>query len=104
MNANGSIRSWKAQTPLQRMDDHSELEYFASLLLTNEELDLLLEQDRGYVEKALDRPDDPIGRAVRKGRLKTKCEIHESLITTARRHSTPAQQMVAELLKRNATE
>jgi hypothetical protein len=77
-----------------------EAEYFASLLLSDAELETLLELPDRAVERALDTPGDALARAIRAGRLKTKCVLHASLITTARRHSTPAQQMVADLLKR----
>lgn len=80
--------------------DFTEVEYFASLLLTDQELDDWLELNRGSVTRALDREGDPLGKAVRTGRLKTKCEVRESLITAARRHSTPAQQMVNNMIDR----
>lgn len=81
-------------------DEIKEATAMAALLLTNEEIDDVLELPRGTVEKALRRNDDALGRAVRKGRLLTKCELHESILTTARRHSTPAQQMAADLLRK----
>lgn len=77
----------------------SELEYFASLLLTDDELDAWLAAPRGTVAAAVRNPDSPIGRAVRTGRLKTKCEVRESILMSARRHSTPAQQMANDLLR-----
>lgn len=77
-----------------------EAEYFAGLLLTDDELNDVLELPPNTVQRAVSSLDNPLGKAVRKGRLLTKCELHESILTTARRHSTPAQQMAAELLKK----
>jgi hypothetical protein len=77
-----------------------EAQYFAGLLLTDAELDDVLELPAGTVTAHVSDPASPLGQAVRKGRLLTKCELHESILTTARRHSTPAQQMAADLLKR----
>lgn len=77
-----------------------EAEYFASLLLTDEELDDVLDQKRGTVATVVADHSNEMGRAIRKGRLRTKCELHESILTTARRHSTPAQQMAADLMKK----
>lgn len=81
-------------------EDLAELQYFASLLLSNEELDLVAELEPGTVAKATLSPTDPIGKAVQLGRLKRKCEINDSLLTTASRHSTPALQMAVEQLRK----
>ncbi len=77
-----------------------DLEHFASLLLTNEELEDIAEIPRGSLEQRLLKPADELGRAIRKGRLKRKCELHESLLNTALRHSTPALQMAVDLLRK----
>ena len=77
-----------------------ELEYFAGLLLSDAELDDILELPAGSVAMAVHDRTSDIGRAIRKGRLATKCELNESILTTARRHSTPAQQMAAALLQK----
>lgn len=78
-------------------EDLTEAKHFASLLLTDDELDELLEIERGSVMCAL-AANSPLGKAVRTGRLLAKCELHESILLTARRHSTPAQQMAAAML------
>ncbi len=77
----------------------ADLEYFASLLLTDSELDQWLAAPGGTVEAAVRNPDSPIGRAVRTGRLKTKCEVRESILRSARNHSSPAQQMADAALR-----
>lgn len=82
-----------------------ELKRFASLLLTNEEIDELLEVPKGTVERLLaSHSNDPRAAAIRAGRLLTKSELHESILTSARRHSTPAQQMAVDLLRRLDTQ
>lgn len=85
-------------------EELKEAEYFASLLLTDEELDDVLELASGTVARAVHNKESELGRAIRKGRLQTKCELHESILTTARRHSTPAQQMAADLLQKLHTQ
>lgn len=89
-------------TPSPPMDEKQleEAGYFAALLLSDQELDDLLELPSGSVSRAVLNRDSTLGRAVRAGRLRTKCELHESILTTARRHSTPAQQMAADLLRK----
>lgn len=77
-----------------------DLEYFASLLLTNEELEDVLQLPRGSLEPILRTTTDERAIAIRKGRLKRKCELHESLLNTALRHSTPALQMSIDLLRK----
>jgi hypothetical protein len=81
-------------------EELKEAEYFASLLLTDEELNDVLELPAMTVQRALSSRDNELGKAIRKGRMLTKCELHESILTTARRHSTPAQQMAADLLRK----
>jgi hypothetical protein len=81
-------------------EELKEAEHFASLLLTDDELDDILELPTGTVARVIHDKQDALGRAIRTGRLLTKCELHTSILTTARRHSTPAQQMAAELLKK----
>lgn len=80
--------------------EKANLEYYASLLLSDAELDQVMEFKKDTVRLALLDGDGDIAKAVSTGRLKTKCELHESLLTTARRHSTPAQQMAVEMLKK----
>jgi hypothetical protein len=71
--------------------------YFAGLPYMNEELDDILDLKRGTVEAAVENADSELGRAIRAGRLITKGEIYESIQESARRHSTPAQQMAISL-------
>lgn len=75
------------------------LESYAAALLTDKELDLVMELELGTISRELKRASSPIGRAVHAGRLRTKVEHNTAVITAARRHSTPAQSMVASMLK-----
>lgn len=81
-------------------EDLAEVKRFAALLLTDTELDDVLELIPGSAQRAVAQLDSQLGSAIRAGRLLTKCELHESILTTARRHSTPAQQMAAALMQR----
>lgn len=75
------------------------LEEYAAALLSNEELDLVCELTVGTIAKELRTEGSAIARAVNTGRLRTKVEHNTSVITSGRRHSTPAQSMVAAMLK-----
>lgn len=75
------------------------LEEMAAALLTNDELDLWAELPKGTIAKELRDEDSTIAKAVNTGRLRTKVEHNVSVITSGRRHSTPAQNMVAGMLK-----
>ena len=88
------------QTHLHHMTEEelTNAEYFASLLLNDVELAQVLEVETERVTYAVRALDSELGKAIRKGRLKTKCELRESVLTTARRHSTPAQQMALDML------
>lgn len=81
-------------------EERTNLEYYASLLLPDAELDQLMEFPKGTVRLAVLNGECDIAKTVNKGRLKTKCELHDSLLSTARRHSTPAQQMAMDMLKK----
>ncbi len=76
------------------------LEDMAAALLSNEELDTWAELEPGTVQAELKKRGSAIGKAVNTGRLRTKTEHNIALITASRRHSTPAQAMVATMLKR----
>ena len=80
--------------------EKEHLEYYASLLLSDAELDQVMEFPKDTVKVAMLAGSGDIAKAVSTGRLKVKCELHESLLTTARRHSTPAQQMAMDMLKK----
>ena len=75
------------------------LESYAAALLTDKELDLVMELELGTIAKEVRKSTSHIGRAVHAGRLRTKVEHNTAVITAARRHSTPAQSMVASMLK-----
>jgi hypothetical protein len=75
------------------------LEEMAAALLTDAELEAFMELDKGTIAKELRSAGSAIGKAVKTGRLRTKVEHNISVITSGRRHSTPAQNMVAGMLK-----
>lgn len=78
----------------------SALQEMAAALLTDEELDLFMELPRGTVDRERRKEGSAIGKAVNTGRLRVKVEHNISVITAGRRHSTPAQHMVSDMLKR----
>lgn len=80
--------------------ERTNLQYYASLLLSDAELDQIMEFPKGTVRMGVLSGEGDIAKAVNTGRLMTKCELHESTLTTARRHSTPAQQMAMDMLKK----
>lgn len=75
------------------------LEEMAAALLTDAELDAWCELTKGTITKELRTEGSIIAKAVITGRLRTKVEHNISVITSGRRHSTPAQSMVAGMLK-----
>jgi hypothetical protein len=81
-------------------EELKELEYFSGLLLTDTELDDIMQLDPGTIARAVSNVASPVGRIVRAGRLRTRCELYDSILTTARRHSTPAQQMANDMLRK----
>lgn len=72
---------------------------WAQLPVTNTELAILLEVSEAEIRVAMDDSIDPLGRAIRKGRMLARAEFLESVRTLAIQGSGPAQNLYNQLLR-----
>lgn len=72
-------------------------------LVPTDEISRILEVDPRALQAELKTGATPMARAIVKGRLLTAVAWREAVITQALNGSSPAQQLVADLLKRTAT-
>ncbi len=68
----------------------TELEEFASLLMSPEEIATILEIDRAELKKEIKSESGPVYTAFIKGKLKTEAALRKATIKFAQQGSTPA--------------
>jgi hypothetical protein len=74
-----------------------QLEMAAELLLSNTDLAIFLELPLDDIIIALE-DDSELGLLIKAARLKTKIAIRDSILTSAKRGSTPAQAAALDML------
>ncbi len=73
---------------------------WAELFFTNEELAMLLDMSPSEIRLALEDVDNPLGCAIKRGRLLSEAELRKSILLLAKRGSSPAQATALQLLQR----
>lgn len=76
-----------------------ELEQFASLMFTIEEIALILETDPVALRDSLRDPVGEYANAFRRGRLRREAEVRESIFRLAHSGSSPAQMAALKLIE-----
>jgi len=76
-----------------------ELEQFASLMFTIEEIALILETDPVFLRDSLRDPAGEYTNAFRRGRLRREAEVRESIFRLAHSGSSPAQMAALKLIE-----
>lgn len=76
-----------------------DLEEFASLMFSVEEISLILETDIAELQEAVRDPRSEAYRAFRKGRLQREAEVRTSIFTLAKNGSSPAQLSALKLIE-----
>lgn len=77
-----------------------DAEKFAKLLFTDEQLAVLLQITVQEFRMQMSSLDSPLRTAVMRGRLTTEAEVRASIISAAKRGSSPAQAMAVQYLQR----
>ena len=77
----------------------SEVETYASLMFTKEEIAVILEIDPAELVVLLQDQDNKAFRAFQRGRLKREAEIRKGIFDLAQNGSSPAQTFAMKLIE-----
>jgi len=77
----------------------TEVETYASLMFTKEEIAVILEMDPVQLHTVLEDQDNPVFRAFQRGRLKREAEIRKGIFGLAQNGSSPAQTFAMKLIE-----
>lgn len=75
------------------------IEEWAEVPIGNKKLALALDITEEELRVALESPESPLGRAVKRGRLKTEAEHLRAVVKLSNQGSGPAQAMLYAILK-----
>ena len=76
----------------------TEVETYASLMFTKEEIAVILEVDPSELKVLLKDQDNPVFRAFQRGRLKREAEVRKGIFDLAQNGSSPAQTFAMKLI------
>ena len=76
----------------------TEVETYASLMFSKEEIAMILEVDPVQLVDLLEDQDNPVFRAFQRGRLKREAEVRKGIFDLAQNGSSPAQSFAMKLI------
>ena len=76
----------------------TEVETYASLMFSKEEIAVILEVDPAELAVLLQDQDNPVFRAFQRGRLKREAEVRKGIFDLAQNGSSPAQSFAMKLI------
>lgn len=76
-----------------------DLEEFASLMFSLEEISLIIETDLNELRELVHDPRSDAYKTFRKGRLQREAEVRNSIFTLAKNGSSPAQLSALKLIE-----
>ena len=77
----------------------TEVEIYASLMFSKEEIAVILEVDPAELAVLLQDQDNPVFRAFQRGRLKREAEVRKGIFDLAQNGSSPAQTFAMKLIE-----
>ena len=77
----------------------TEVETYASLMFSKEEIAVILEVDPVQLYTFLEEQDNPVFRAFQRGRLKREAEVRKGIFDLAQNGSSPAQTFAMKLIE-----
>ena len=77
----------------------AEVETYASLMFSKEEIALILEVDPSELKDFFKEQDTPTFRAFRRGRLKREAQVRQGIFDLAQNGSSPAQAFAMKLIE-----
>ncbi len=77
----------------------TEVETYASLMFTKEEIAVILEVDPLELKVLLKDQDNPVFKAFQRGRLKREAEVRKGIFDLAQNGSSPAQAFAMKIIE-----
>ena len=77
----------------------TEVETYASLMFSKEEIAVILEVDPAELAVLLQDQENPVFRAFQRGRLKREAEVRKGIFDLAQNGSSPAQTFAMKLIE-----
>ena len=77
----------------------TEVETYASLMFTKEEIAVILEVDPSELKILLKDQDNPVFKAFQRGRLKREAEVRKGIFDLAHNGSSPAQAFAMKIIE-----
>ena len=77
----------------------TEVETYASLMFTKEEIAVILEVDPSEFKVLLKDQDNPVFKAFQRGRLKREAEVRKGIFDLAQNGSSPAQAFAMKIIE-----
>ncbi len=77
----------------------TEVETYASLMFSKDEIAVILEVDPAELAVLLQDQDNPVFRAFQRGRLKREAEVRKGIFDLAQNGSSPAQTFAMKLIE-----
>ena len=77
----------------------TEVETYASLMFTKEEIAVILEVDPLELKILLKDQDNPACKAFQRGRLKREAEVRKGIFDLAQNGSSPAQAFAMKIIE-----
>jgi hypothetical protein len=89
------------QAPLIDLNESfiTEVEAYASLMFTKEEIAVILEVDPAELATILEAQDNLVFKAFQRGRLKREAEVRKGIFDLAQNGSSPAQTFAMKLIE-----
>lgn len=75
------------------------LEKFASVFLSLEELEVLMQLPPDTLVTELTDEQSPVSKAINRGRLQRKAKLRAAILLSAEQGSSPAQTLAMQMLK-----
>ena len=77
----------------------TEVETYASLMFTKEEIAVILEVDPSELKTLLKDQGNPVFKAFQRGRLKREAEVRKGIFDLAQNGSSPAQAFAMKIIE-----
>ena len=77
----------------------SDIETYASLMFTKEEIAVILEVDPAELKALLQERESPAFKAFQRGRLKREAEVRKGIFDLAQNGSSPAQAFAMKIIE-----